>query len=250
MKSSRSKDCALFNLKDRSFLSKFVFESSFNESDSELEDSFFLLSATVVSSSFDSDSSVSEREESNTSLNEELDFVEEESEVEEDEDERETCFRFCCRLFFFFFVSSSTKRISTSSDSTNSCKSLIKAWLLSDKRNSFFKDLFSSFEDASSIADVKDSSLSVTEAVLNKKQKNWAKTFAYLSIVDKFCVALKLLIRMLFNSKLFNTLRCCLDMYWTCERLVWRSCLICKESAKRMCSDVLSADCTKVFTKE
>jgi len=43
---------------------------------------------------------------------------------------------------------------------------------LSDKQNSFFKDLFSSFEDASSIADVKDSSLFVTEAVLNKKQKN------------------------------------------------------------------------------
>jgi len=121
---------------------------------------------------------------------------------------------------------------------------------LLNKWNSFFKDFFSSFEDASSIADVKVSSLFVTEAVLNKKQKSWAKIFAYLSIVNKFCVALKLLIWMLFNLKLFNTLRCCLNMYWTYERLVWKSCLICKESAKRMCSDVLSADCTKVFMKE
>ena len=55
---------------------------------------------------------------------------------------------------------------------------------------------------------------------------------------------------MLFNLKLFNTLRCYFNMFWTFERLVWKSCLICKESAKRMCSDVLSADCTKVFTKE
>ncbi len=127
---------------------------------------------------------------------------------------------------------------------------MIKAWFLSDKWNNFFKDLFSSFEDASSIADVKDNSLFVIKAVLNKKQKNWVKIFAYLSIVNKFCVALKLLIWMLFNSKLFNTLRCCLNMYWTFEKLVWKTCLICKESAKRMCSDVLSADCTKVFTKE
>ena len=94
-----------------------MFESSFDESDSELEESFFLLFVTVVSSSFDLD----------TSLNEELDSAEEESESEDDEDESEACFRFCCHLFFFFFVSSSTKRISTSSDSTNSCKSLIKA---------------------------------------------------------------------------------------------------------------------------
>ncbi len=172
MKRSRSKDCALFNVWDKSDLSKFVFESSFDESDSELEKLFFLLSITVDSSSFDSDSSVLEREESNTSLKEELDFVEEDSESEDDKDERETCFCFCCRLFFFFFVSSSTKRVLTSSDSTNLCKSLIKAWLLSDKWNSFFKDLFSSFENASSIADVKDNSLFVTEAVLNKKQNN------------------------------------------------------------------------------
>jgi len=61
-----------------------VFELSFDESDSELEESFFLLSVTVVSSSFDSDSSVSERKESDTSLNEELDSAEEESESEDD----------------------------------------------------------------------------------------------------------------------------------------------------------------------
>jgi len=87
----------------------------------------FLLSVTVVSSSFDSDSSVSDMKELNILLNEKFNSVEEESESEDDEDEHETYFHFCCRLFFCFFVSSSTKRISTSLDSTNSCKSLIKA---------------------------------------------------------------------------------------------------------------------------
>jgi len=104
-----------------------MFESSFDESDSELDELSFLLSVTVVSSSFDSNSSVSEIKKSDTSLNEELNSVEDESESEEDKDECETCFRFCCHLFFFFFVSSSIKRILTSSDLTNSFKSLIKA---------------------------------------------------------------------------------------------------------------------------
>ncbi len=57
MNRSRSKDCALFNRRTRSFLLKRAFESSFNESDSELkESSFSSSSATSVSSSLDSDS--------------------------------------------------------------------------------------------------------------------------------------------------------------------------------------------------
>jgi len=55
-----------------------VFKLSFDESDFELEKSFFLLSVTVNFSSFNLNSFVLERKELNILLNEEFNSVEEE----------------------------------------------------------------------------------------------------------------------------------------------------------------------------
>ncbi len=102
MNRSRSKDYALFNRRTRSFLLKRAFESSFDESDSELkESSFSSFSVTTISSLLDSDSFVSEKKESDSdasSLEEEKEkeklCIEEESESEENTVKRVTCFSF------------------------------------------------------------------------------------------------------------------------------------------------------------
>ena len=98
MNRSRSKDYALFNRRTRSFLLKRAFESSFDESDSELKESLFSFSSvTTVSSSFNSDSFVLKKKVSETSsLKEEL-WIVKELELEENDVERETSFRFCSR---------------------------------------------------------------------------------------------------------------------------------------------------------
>ncbi len=99
MNRSRSKDCALFNLLNRSFWLKRAFESSFDESDFKLKELSFssFSSVTTVSSSFNSDSFVLKKKVSETSsLKEEL-WIVKELELEENDVERETSFRFCSR---------------------------------------------------------------------------------------------------------------------------------------------------------